>query len=151
MIVVIIIAILASVLLPAVTARTRDAAESALLRDLHVIRRQVLLYKLQHGSLPAHDTTDADAFEDQLTKRTTVDGTVDAAGPLGPYLVGHLPSNPYNNSRIATVKNGPLVSADYDGTGTHGWAYSSTTGEVRGNVADAILSSVETLKPVNSF
>jgi hypothetical protein len=101
--------------------------------------------------LPADGTTDAAAFVDQLTKKTLLSGVVYAAGTLGPYILGQLPPNNYNNSREVKVINGALTAGDYDGSGAHGWAYSSTTGEVRGNVSPTIKSVVETAKSVNDF
>ena len=111
------------------------------------------MYKFQHeGALPAQGTTNAQTFEDQLTKRTGIDGTVDAnAGAFGPYVLGQLPANPFNNLRAVTVKNGALAAGDYDGSTQVGWVFSSTTGELRGNVAPAITSVVETGKAVNTF
>ena len=102
--------------------------------------------------MPAEGTTDATAFANQMTQKTTLAGVVDATnGNLGPYVIGQLPPNSYNNSRTVSVKNGVLTTGDYDGSGTHGWAYSSTTGEVRANIDPALKSVVEVTKSVNDF
>ncbi len=152
LIVVVILGILASTVLPQFGQASKDAKETSLVQNLQMMRQQISMFRFQHdGKYPANGTTDATAFTTQLTQKTTLAGTVDAAGQYGPYIVGQLPPNPYNNSRAVVVKNGALVAADYDGSGTHGWAFSSTTGELHGNVSTAIMSVVETTRAVNSF
>ena len=49
------------------------------------------------------------------------------------------------------VKNGALVAGDYNGTGTHGWMFISTTGEVRTNIDPGLKSVVEVTKSFNDF
>ncbi len=153
LIVVVILGILAATVLPQFSQASKDAKESSVVQNLQMIRHQVSLYKFQHdGLLPAAGTTDPVAFTNQLTQKTTLAGVVDATnGTLGPYIISQLPPNSYNNLRSITVKNGVLVAADYDGTGGHGWTYSSTTGEVRANIDPALKSVVETTKSVNDF
>ena len=153
LIVVVILGILAATVLPQFTQASKDAKETSLVQNLQMLRHQISLYKFQHeGSLPAQGGTDATVFTNQLVQRTALDGTVDAvAGAFGPYVLGQLPSNSYNNHRTVTIKNGALAAADYDGSGVHGWAYSSLTGELRANVVATIMSVVETTKPVNTF
>ncbi len=152
LIVVVILGILAATVLPQFTQASKDAKETSAVQNLQMIRHQISLFKFQHdGKLPADSSTDATKFEQQLTQKTDVAGVVDPNGAFGPYVLSQLPPNPYNNLRTVAVKNGALVAGDYDGSQTHGWAFSSTTGEVRVNVATTVLSVVETTKPVNSF
>lgn len=153
LIVVVILGILAATVLPQFSQASKDAKESAVVQNLQMIRHQVSLFKFQHdGKLPADGTTDTAAFTNQMTQKTTVAGVVDVTnGNLGPYIIGQLPPNAYNNSRTVAVKNGPLVAADHDGTGAHGWAFSSTTGEVRANIDPAVKSVVEVTKSVSDF
>lgn len=153
LIVVVILGILAATVLPQFSQASKDAKESAVVQNLQMIRHQVSLFKFQHdGKLPAEGTTDGVAFTNQMTQKTTLAGVVDATnGNFGPYIIGQLPPNAYNNSRTVSVKNGALAAADYDGSGGHGWAYSSTTGEVRANVDPAIKSVVEVTKSVSDF
>ena len=127
MIVVVILGILAATVLPQFSQSTRDAKETSTIQNLQMLRHQIQLYKSQHdGVLPAEGTTTADMFASQLTEKTTLAGVVDAEnGSLGPYVLGQLPPNAYKASREVTVKNGALVAGDYDGSGTHGWVYSS--------------------------
>ena len=153
LIVVVILGILAATVLPQFSQASKDAKESAVVQNLQMIRHQVGLFKFQHdGKLPADASADVTAFTNQMTQKTTLTGTVDATnGNLGPYIIGQLPPNAYNNSRTVLVKNGALAATDYDGSGTHGWAFSSTTGEVRANVDPALKSVVETTKSINDF
>ena len=152
LIVVVILGILAATVLPQFSAAQKDAKESSLVQNLQMIRHQVSLYKFQHdGKLPAEASTDSALYVDQMTKKTLLAGTVDPAGNLGPYVLGQLPPNSYNNSRDVKVVNGALATSDYDGSSAHGWAYSSINGDVRGNVSPTIKSVVETTKSVNDF
>jgi len=153
LIVVVMLGLLAATVLPQLTQASKDAKETSLVQNLQMIRHQISLYKLQHdGTLPAQGTSDATTFTNQLMNKTDLDGTVNVATEaFGPYLLGHVLANPYTDVRTVKVVNGALAVSDYDGSGAHGWAYSSTTGELRGNVASTIMSIVETTKPVNSF
>ena len=118
LIVVVILGILAATVLPQFSQATKDAKESSLIQNLQMIRHQVSLYKFQHdGLLPASGTTDAALFTSQLTSKSLLSGVVDPTGNLGPYILGQLPPNSYNNSRTVTLKNGALAAADYDGSG----------------------------------
>ncbi|MBC7816424.1 MAG: prepilin-type N-terminal cleavage/methylation domain-containing protein [Planctomycetaceae bacterium] len=153
LIVVVIVGILAATVLPQFSQNSVDAKECSLVRDLQTMRQQISLFQFQHdGRYPADGSTDGTAFTNQLTQKTTSDGTIDAtAGQYGPYIAGQVPPNPFNNSRVVVVKNGALAAVDYDGSGAHGWVFSSSTGELRGNVSTAIKSVIETTKSVNSF
>ena len=153
LIVVVILGILAATVLPQFSQASKDAKESSVVQNLQMIRHQVSLFKFQHdGKLPAEGLTDAAAFTNQMVQKTMLTGVVDATnGNLGPYIIGQLPPNSYNNSRTVSVKAGVLVAGDYDGSGSHGWAYSSTTGEVRANINPALKSVVEVTKSVNDF
>jgi prepilin-type N-terminal cleavage/methylation domain-containing protein len=130
LIVVVILGILAATVLPQFTAASSDAKESALSADLATLRSQIQLYRFQHNGLwPANGATDSTLFTNQLLSRTDVDGTVNAtAGAYGPYFVGQLPPNPFNNLRTVTVST---TNATPDGT--TGWVYNSTTGQIQVN------------------
>ncbi len=153
MIVVVILGILTATVLPQFAKSTRDAKETSTIQNLQMMRHQIQFYKTQHdGVLPAEGTTTPATFVSQLSEKTTLAGVVDAVnGSFGPYILGQLPPNAYKSSREVTVTTGALVAGDYDGSGTHGWAYSSSTGEIRANIDPAIKSLVETTKALNSF
>ena len=130
LIVVVILGILASTVLPQFTAASSDAKEAALSADLTTLRTQIQLYRFQHNGLwPVNGATDSTLFTNQLLSRTNVDGTVNSAsGAYGPYLIGQLPPNPFNNLRTVTVST---TNATADGT--TGWLYNSTTGQIQAN------------------
>ena len=127
LIVVVIMGILAATVLPQFTAANDDAKESALVQDLQLLRSQIQMYRFQHeGNLPA-----AADLESRLISKTKVDGTVDAAGEYGPYIIGQLPTNPFNGLRTVAEGSSPLVVGDVDGA--TGWLYDPATGELRAN------------------
>jgi len=73
------------------------------------------MYKVHHNGTPPKRTT----FADQMTKKTNVDGTVNAtAGLYGPYFQGLVPANPYKHSNAlvtytaTTPGTPPTGSAD---------------------------------------
>lgn len=115
LIVVIILGILAAVVIPQFSDASTDARFSSLQTNLQTIRGQLELYKLQHnGTYPVLAT-----FGNQMTSKTKADGTVDAAGTLGPYLQ-RIPNNPFSNTND--------VSGTTSTDGTKAWYYVVTAG-----------------------
>lgn len=140
LIVVVILGILAATVLPQFTSTNDDARESVLIQDLQTLRSQLQLYKFQHKSkFPAHGSTDTDDFRDALLLSSDKDGTTGAVGtkPLGPYLIGAIPANPYTGARgimIVTDVAGTIPDETAkDGTELVGWIYNPATGEIKGN------------------
>lgn len=130
LIVVVILGILAATVLPYFFHSTENVKESALLQDLQVMRTQIQVYQLDHdGQFPG--TTSGVGFEQAMLQKTRADGTLDVTGPLGPYLVGRLPVNPYNDLNDISIKSVALLESQVDGT--TGWLYSTTTGDIRCN------------------
>ena len=145
LIVVVILGILAATVLPQFTASADDAKESTLVQDLQTLRSQIELYRFQHnGAYPAAGSTTAVDFEDRMLKSTDPDGTVGDIGtkPLGPYFVGQLPINPYNQKRTIKIVNADTLPA---ADGTTGWLYSSKTGRIKANVAGTAKDGVTLL------
>src|SRR4051794_20260023 len=103
LIVVIILGILAAIVIPQFTNASQDARKSSLTSQLQTIRSQIELYKLQHvPSMPpslngAAGTVVSATAWGELTVKTDLNGTVNAAGTFGPYLQA-APTNPLNNS-----------------------------------------------------
>ena len=118
LIVVTIMAVLAATIIPQFATSADEARQSQLAFNLHSLQSQVQLYHLQHNSL----------FPDVLTKltiKTDLDGTVNATGAYGPYLVGGaLPDNPNTQSNSASA------SADGATPAGGGWLYNSMTGQI---------------------
>ena len=120
LIVVIILAILASIVVPHFTSASEDSKLSNLTSNLQSIRAQLELYKMHHNeTYPANIT-------DGLTKKTRSDGTVDASGSYGPYLI-MFPENPFVDDPADAVKTG--------GGAGEGWNYDNATGVIIPNTA----------------
>jgi general secretion pathway protein G len=115
LIVVIILGILAAVVIPQFSDASTDAKVSSLMTNLQTIRGQIDLYKLQHnGVVPVLAT-----FSDQMTKKTDVDGTVNATGKFGPYLQ-RIPNNPFTiggtGNDVTNTAAAPSKAWFYDAT-----------------------------------
>jgi len=126
LIVVVIMAVLAATIVPQFSDSSRDAKISTAQFNLSTLRGQIEMYKAQHNSIvPALGTLE------ELTKKTDVGGTIGTTAGThiyGPYI-RVIPSNPLNASNTVTViTNSPAVAGDVTGTG--GWLYNKTTGEV---------------------
>jgi prepilin-type N-terminal cleavage/methylation domain-containing protein len=147
LIVVVILGILAATVLPQFTSSTANAKESALRADLAQLRAQIQLYKFQHDGVFPNGT--ADNVVKQLTLASDITGNTAAPGTAGyaygPYLMGQLPTNPFNGGAGVMVKAGAITVADIDPSATQGsvkvgWVYSSLTGQIiansSGNAAD---------------
>jgi prepilin-type N-terminal cleavage/methylation domain-containing protein len=140
LIVVVLLGILAAVVLPAVSDGAIEARRSALMQDLQLLRRVVLIYACQHLEVaPGYANGDTSAapveqvFVDQATLASTESGQTADPGTAGfnrgPYLL-RIPSNPLNNlATIQVLGNGEDFPAD--GDDSHGWVYKATTGEIR--------------------
>ncbi len=105
-----------------------DARVGSLDRDRHALQRQVEHYRTDHkGRLPT-----ADAFSQQMTRPTLVDGTLFKGQPrtlwYGPYMED-IPVNPFTGgNRIATS---PEEDAD--------WLFDESTGRIQPLGEDPIL------------
>ena len=128
LIVVVILAILAATVLPQFANASDEATASAVKQNLHVVRSQIELYRVQHnGALPG--TYTGVDLTTALTSRTDKSGAVNAAsGVYGPYIKRVFPANPANGSNA--VASADTTASDYPG-GTEGWFYNKSTGEFR--------------------
>lgn len=142
--------LLAATFVPEFTAAHEDARCSALKNDLGMLRKQIELYRKQHeGRFPGYATNSEEMFLKQLQQRTDPNGTLSSTGKYGPYLTGDMPRSPYKDSSRVLVVLGPLKPAHCDGSSDHGWAYSSSTGEIRANVS--ALTTTPNGMPVNQL
>jgi general secretion pathway protein G len=104
LIVVVIMAVLAAVVIPQFSSSTDDAKRSTAEFNLSTLRSIVQTYKAQHNATnPAHDATKKEL--PGLLGKTLANGTVDAAGPYGPYLV-EFPENPYTQKKDVNLTRG---------------------------------------------
>jgi len=124
LIVVIILGILAAIVIPQFTNASNDARNSSLASQLQTLRSQVELFKLQHNEALPKLQTDWT----QMTGKTLVDGTVNAAGTFGPYLQT-IPTNPLTNG--STVADGTAYAAGADFI----YDYTGGTGKILGVTA----------------
>lgn len=129
LIVVVIMAVLAAVVIPQFSSSTDDAKRSTAEFNLSTLRSIVQTYKGQHGgSNPAHDATNKAL--PGLVSKTLTNGTVDAAGPYGPYLL-EFPENPYTGRKdVNATSKTTLGSGDVTAAGAGGWLYNATTGQL---------------------
>lgn len=132
LIVVVIMAVLAATIIPQFADSTTDAKVSTLKFNLHTLRSQIELYRTHHdGKLPSATLV-------ELTKSTNVSGTqgTGANFPYGPYI-RQLPDNPFTNSNTVTaISASPATAGDVTGTG--GWLFNTTTGELWADNEDYI-------------
>ena len=118
LIVVTIMAILAATIIPQFTTSADEARNSQRDFNVHLLRSQVEVYRLQHTS------TYPDPLS-LLTQKTDIDGTVNPTAAFGPYIVGGaLPLNPITGSNTVAAST----------TGTEalggGWLYDKATGNI---------------------
>jgi general secretion pathway protein G len=130
LIVVVIMAVLAATIIPQFSSSTNDAKTSTLQFNLHTLRSQIELYKLDHsGAVPSL----TNSALPQLTSSTDSSGNVGASGPSfphGPYIQGNMPNNPFDghNVVIATAVFPPTAT-----TSDGGWLYYAATGQIAPN------------------
>ena len=136
LIVVIVMGIIAAVVLPRIKSTSDDAKRSTLEHNLAVLRSQIELYYFAHNNqYPQIIDNDLP----QLTHPTNVHGQIGPGGeayPLGPYVVGGLPLNPFDNSRKVSPVAQPGVKPTGPAGDLGGWQYDSTTGDIWPNHAD---------------
>src|SRR3954471_12169015 len=89
LIVVVIMAVLAATIIPQFASSTDDAKASALKFNLHTLRSQIEMYKLQHNAIPP---AIASGKIPGLTMATDVSGNTNATSnstyKYGPYVQG---------------------------------------------------------------
>jgi len=140
LIVVVLLGALAAIVIPTVANSATAAKEAALVQDLKMLRRYILVYKGQHMEVPpgypngqATQSPTEQAFVDQMTTSSTLGGQTAPVGTpgfdYGPYLT-RIPVNPFNG------KNGvQMLSNDEDfppaADDSHGWIYKPATSQIR--------------------
>ncbi|HVC97508.1 MAG TPA: type II secretion system protein [Pirellulales bacterium] len=134
LIVVVIMAVLAATIIPQFSSSTNDAKTSSLQFNLHSLRSQIELYKLNHnGALPQL----TNGTLPQLMAATDINGNIGVTGPTfpyGPYLLQQtLPANPFTNVNTVTATTSSPPTAP---SGTGGWLYNTTTGQLYADQAN---------------
>jgi prepilin-type N-terminal cleavage/methylation domain-containing protein len=143
-----ILGILGALVLPVYQGHASEAKVSSSKSNLHAIRAQIELYKMQHnGTLPGYErgavTTETSLLLQFITT-TDIDGvsslskTTYAAYPYGPYLL-KVPANPFNGK--SNIAYSTAFATDV-GVKDSGWLYNRTTGQIvlnyPGNDADGM-------------
>jgi general secretion pathway protein G len=120
---------------PALDAVSAGAKRAVLLQNLHAVRTQIDLYKLQHGGEPP---LVYEGILPQLVEATDalgVPGRHDNRHPYGPYFLSGLPLNPVTGSATVTLtEDFPPTAA----SGNGGWLYHQPTGQVAIDLPDML-------------
>ncbi len=127
LLVLVMLAVIALIALPQFSDASDEARESALAKDLRMVRDQITLFKLQHGGvLPGQNGRDVAA---QFTGKTDVNGDIAADGAYGPYM-RIFPTNPFTDT--STVRS---AAGGTPGVGIAAWFYNTKTGQFSPNDA----------------
>ncbi len=122
-----IMAVVTGVSMPLVGAAGEQAKAASLKHNLHTLRAQVQLYKVEHGGQPPILYEGA---LPQLTEATNARGVPGPPGeeyPFGPYLAGGIPPNPYTG--ISTVTATDRFPPQRP-SGVGGWLFHQPTGQI---------------------
>lgn len=133
--VVLLMAIVSGAAIPLLEAASRGAKESALLQNLHTLRSQIALYKIEHGGEPPllYEGT-----LPQLTHATDGSGTPGPPGskhPYGPYLPGTLLANPITG-RTAVTETSTFPPTACSGNG--GWLFHQESGQIAADLPEML-------------
>lgn len=133
MILAIVVAITGATAIPLFETASSQAKSSALLQNLHTLRSQIELYKMEHGGrapLLFNGTFP------QLIRATDVAGVPGPPGdkhPYGPYLAGGIPVNPFTARSICTPTE---TFPPTEPSGNGGWIYHQPTGQIAADLED---------------
>jgi general secretion pathway protein G len=126
MIVVVILAILASLMVFRYVETAEQAKESSAEYNLRILRQQIEIYKYQHGGLTPALVTGA---LPQLTSATDAAGNIGSPGPLfpfGPYMT-EVPVNSVTSSAVVAAL--PVYPPPTT-VSTDGWLYHEASGRI---------------------
>ena len=133
--VVLLMAIVSGAAIPLLEAASRGAKESALLQNLHSLRSQIALYKIEHGGEPPllYEGT-----LPQLTHATDGAGTPGTPGgkcPYGPYLPNGILVNPVTGRSVVTETNTFPPTAC---SGNGGWLFHQESGQIAADLPEML-------------
>ncbi len=137
LIVVVIMAVLAATIIPQFASSTTDAKASALKFNLHGLRQQIEMYKLQHNGLTPDltgGTLPGLVYATDAAGATNSSTIADATHPFGPYVQGGaLPTNAFDGTVTVTqISTFPPTATAGAG---QGWLYEPTSGQIAPNTA----------------
>ena len=129
----IVVAIVGAAVVPLYEQASGGAQSSALLKNLQTLRRQIELYKVQHGgSAPILHK----GALPQLTRSTNEKGEPGPSGsmfPFGPYLRNGVPVNPITSRSIVTAT---WTFPPTEPSGNGGWLYHQETGQIAADLEE---------------
>ncbi len=137
LILVALMAIVSGTAVPVVESLSGRAKASAALQNLHTLRAQIELYKVEHGGKPP--LLYEGGFP-QLTSSTNEQGVPGKPGPkfpFGPYLRAGLPVNPLTNGHTVTPAD---TFPPEKPSGNGGWLYHQETGQIALDVEGYLAS-----------
>ena len=134
-----ILALLASIVLPLFQYSAVDAKDAILMRNLQYLRKQVELFRAQHGGRPP-GFGGANPWL-HLLFYTDRDGAISLVAspnhPFGPYISPSGVTNPFNDGLAVKISSNPSgETPDHsltEGGAVVGWFYDPTTGRMAPN------------------
>ncbi|MHC4561346.1 MAG: type II secretion system protein [Planctomycetota bacterium] len=125
LVVMVILGVLAAIVVPQFVDASDDAKEASLVASIQTMRKQIDLYKLQHGGRGPHvnESGQLDAANGiaRLLGRTDKYGALDSNGRYGPYLQSW-PANPFCDDAVASlIASG--INPKPPRNGVTGWYY----------------------------
>jgi len=126
LIVVVILGILAGIVIPQINSATAESKESQIRANLSAVRSAIALYRVQHKEVYPGQGGETELIQ-QLTTATNEDGG-QTNPTVGPYI-DEFPDNPVAGNASVNV----LATMPGAPSGSQGWIYSTTTGELRAN------------------
>lgn len=153
LLVVVIIAILAAVVLPAITDATTASKDATLVQNLRVIRTQIERFKLDHGGHPPGWNGASVALHLHNYSNASGQSSLfpNQAYPFGPYLPQRFVVNPFNDgSDFMIVANPSEQTADHSLIGSSsqpvGWFYDPATGQIAPNAEGTNADGIQRVK-----
>lgn len=138
--VVTLLGIVLATLVPRILTANEETRQNTLLQRLHSVRRQIEKFRQTHdGRLPAEGRNSADELLRELRNLENAANDSGSSEAVVMRVENILPPlNPYTKNLDILVIPESLQRHHYSGSGRHGWAYSSTTGEFRANLAPQV-------------
>ena len=129
----VVVAIVGATTVPFIEKASRQAEASALLQNLHALRSQIELYKLEHGGQPPvlYEGTFPQLI--RATNSSGIPGPRGSKHPFGPYLHSGIPVNPITGRSVITPTDKYPPDA---ASGSGGWIYHQKTGRISADSAD---------------
>jgi general secretion pathway protein G len=131
-IVVVIIGIIGAIAIPRMSRGAAGAGDSALIANLSQLRAALDLFQTENGTYPTFANM-PQALTTYSDGKGNVQSTKDTTFIYGPYIRA-IPPVPTGSKKGATgISSGTTASRAYTGTGSVGWFYDASTGDIWAN------------------